>query len=252
MVVQSYICNELTWYRHHKFDLRFYWMVASVDPLIVLYHDGYVRVGNAAYDESDWSTTRQHLTTHTFLADEEKGTMNQLKQRLKEHYSEYKRDLSHITVDPVTHVRNQFKAAIAQTAAAFKDVTFGNDKDQLMTAENAYQFNGADFVIDNNLDVWYVEAQAGPGMEEEWDFRVDMHADLLRSMIDIVEEIQLKQEADPNANLFPLKNLGGWEVVYAGDWQYKYEGYKRPTEKAKCDIAHGIKSGSVRKEDLSS
>jgi hypothetical protein len=34
---------------------------------------------------------------------------------------------------------------------AFKDVTFGNDKKQLMTAENAYQYNGADFVIDNNL-----------------------------------------------------------------------------------------------------
>jgi hypothetical protein len=43
--------------------------------------------------------------------------------------------LKHIRVDPVTHVRNQFKAAIAQTAAAFKDVTFGNDKKQLMTAE---------------------------------------------------------------------------------------------------------------------
>lgn len=40
MVVQSYICNELTWYRSHKFDLRFYFMVASIDPLIVLYHDG--------------------------------------------------------------------------------------------------------------------------------------------------------------------------------------------------------------------
>lgn len=78
-----------------------------------------------------------------------------------------------------------------------------------------------------------------------------MHADLLHSMIDTVEEIQLKQETDPHANLLPLKNLGGWEVVYAGDWQYKYEGYKRSTEKAKCDLAPGVKSGSVRRKQVS-
>ena len=244
LIVQSYICNELTWYRNHKFDLRFYWMVASVDPLIVLYHDGYVRVGNAAYDETDWSSTRQHLTTHTYLADEEKGTMDQLEGRIREHYSENKRKLAHIHIDPVQHVRNQFKTAISQTAATFKDVTLGNDVGRRNKAENAYQHNGADFVIDNNLDVWYIEAQAGPGMEEEWDFRVEMHADLLRSMIDTVEEIQLKQEADPKANLLPLTKLGNWEIVYAGDWQYHYEGYQRPVEKSKCSLAPGVKSGS--------
>jgi hypothetical protein len=72
MIVQSYICNELMSNHHHKFDLRVYCAVLSIDLLIVAYHDGYVRVENANYDESDWSSTRQHLTTHTFLADEEK------------------------------------------------------------------------------------------------------------------------------------------------------------------------------------
>lgn len=78
-----------------------------------------------------------------------------------------------------------------------------------------------------------------------------MHADLFHSMIDTVEEIQLKQEKIPFANLLPLKNLGGWEVVYAGDWQYKYEGYQRPTEKAKCDLAPGVKSESAQRKKAS-
>jgi hypothetical protein len=152
MTVQYNICNELTCNHHHKFDLRVYWAVLSIDPLIVAYHDGYVHGENANYDKSDWSSTRQHLTTHTFLADEEKGTMEQLKSRIGQHYHDNKQMLKHIRVNQVTHVWNQFKAAIAQTAAVeFKDVTFGNDKKQLMTAENAYQYNGADFVIDNNL-----------------------------------------------------------------------------------------------------
>jgi hypothetical protein len=45
-----------------------------------------------------------------------------------------------------------------------------------------------------------------------------------------VKDFQLKQEADPNANLLQLEKVGGWEIVYDGEWQYKYQGYKRPAE----------------------
>jgi hypothetical protein len=73
-------------------------------------------------------------------------------------------------------------------------------------------------------------------MEEEWDFRVEQHKELWTTLIDAIEEVQLKQEADPNANLLPLEKVVGWEIVYASDWQYKYQGYKRPAEKPKCDL----------------
>lgn len=53
--------------------------MASVDPLIVLYHDGYVRVGNAVYNETEFNGPRtQHLTTHTYLSAEDKGTIEEL------------------------------------------------------------------------------------------------------------------------------------------------------------------------------
>jgi hypothetical protein len=55
-IVQAYICKELVWLQQQKFDFRMYWMVASVDPLIVLYHDGFVRVRDAAYNGTDFST----------------------------------------------------------------------------------------------------------------------------------------------------------------------------------------------------
>jgi hypothetical protein len=57
IIVQRYICNEMTWNRR-KFDVRMYWFVASLNPLIVLYHDGYVRVGNSDYSESDFTDTK--------------------------------------------------------------------------------------------------------------------------------------------------------------------------------------------------
>lgn len=127
-IIQEYVCNEFTWWKNKKFDLRFYWAVASVDPLIVLYHDGYVRVGNAVYNETEFGGPRtQHLTTHTYLSDEEKGTIEELQERVRYHYQQNRRRLKkRIKIDPFEHVRNQFKEALAQTVAAFRDVTFGN------------------------------------------------------------------------------------------------------------------------------
>lgn len=122
LIVQSYTCNELTWYHNRKFDLRFYWMVASIDPLIVLYHDdGCARVGGLAYNESDWSTTDQHLTYNTESVEEGLGTVDQFKQRIHEYYNEHSQELSHIHIDPVQHVRNQLKTAIAQDCGSLSE-----------------------------------------------------------------------------------------------------------------------------------
>jgi Tubulin-tyrosine ligase family len=255
-IVQAYICNELTWWGNRKFDLRFYWLVASLDPLIVLFHDGMVRVGNAKYDETDFSSTTNHLTTMTYLAEEAKGTVDELQDLVRHHYRKNYKTLKHIKVDPYTHIYNQFKASIAETVAAFSDVTFGNNKNQPMSAENAFGFYGVDFVIDNDLDVWYLESQKGPGMEEDHDFRVEMYRDLLRSAIDIVEEIQIKLEVDPKANVLPIRNLMNWDIVYiegaggvpGGDderWMYEYKGYKRSKKKKGCRLPGTNKAAHI-------
>jgi len=64
-IVQEYICNELVWSGGQKFDLRMFFSVASVDPPVVLYHDGYARVAGAAYSETDFSDTKKHLSELT-------------------------------------------------------------------------------------------------------------------------------------------------------------------------------------------
>jgi Tubulin-tyrosine ligase family len=70
-IIQQYVCNEMT-INKRKFDFRIFWIVASLDPLIVLIHDGYLRIGNSDYTEGDFSNTKAHLTTHTGLASEGK------------------------------------------------------------------------------------------------------------------------------------------------------------------------------------
>ncbi|CAB9497136.1 polyglycylase TTLL10 [Seminavis robusta] len=244
-IVQSYVCNELTWFNGKKFDLRFYWLVASVDPLIVLYHDGYARVAGAMYNESDWGSTGQHLTNHQFRKEmgqptDEDVLWDALWRRVREHYAANYERLSQLIVgdDPVRHVRNQIKEALSATVEAFKDSLTGKTEDTKVTTENNFAFYGSDFIIDADLDVYYLEAQSSPGLGQSLDFRIDMFRSLFRPMVNIVEEIADKQEKDAKANLLPIESLGDYEIIYAGDdWRYEFKGYKRRKDKKGCQLS---------------
>ena len=39
-------------YKEHKFDFRIYMLIASTDPLIVYYHDGFTRNSMVKYDRN--------------------------------------------------------------------------------------------------------------------------------------------------------------------------------------------------------
>jgi hypothetical protein len=238
-IVQAFICNELTWFGKRKFDIRVHWMVASIDPLIVLYTDGFARIGSAVYDETDLSSdTEKHRTAMTHLDAEMKGTMDEVKMLLDQHYQHNKAELSkRFKGDPYQHVRNQMKEAIAETVAAFKEKTFGNDTTTMLPTENTFSLYGADFVLDNNLDVWYLESQYGPAMIEDYDFKVTTHRQLLRTTFSVMQEIQDKIEANPNSSVLPLESdIEGWDIVYAEDWMYQYDDYQRLPTKQSCRL----------------
>ncbi len=51
-VAQKYVSNPLLLDKQNKFDFRIYMLVASVNPLIVYYHDGFLRVSLSRYDKN--------------------------------------------------------------------------------------------------------------------------------------------------------------------------------------------------------
>jgi len=204
--------------------------VASLDPLIVLYIDGYVRIGNAEYNEKDFSDTRNHLTTHTFLGEEGKASYTQLNDRILQHVEENPL-LKQSIPDPVTHVRSQFKESIGMLADAFKGETFST-KD--LSSEDAFEFYGADCVLDNDLDIWMIEAQDDTGLDEDHYFRLEMHHEIFYGMVLVLSEIWDKQAK--GLPILPLENTGKWEVVYADGWRFAYEGYERSESKKSCGL----------------
>ena len=238
-IIQQYVCNELTWNRR-KFDVRMFWFVASLDPLVVLYHDGYVRIGNSEYDETSFDNTVSHLTTHTGLGEEGKATFQDLGNRVREH-KRSSRELRKIQ-DPLQHLKNQFKESLGELVAGFKDLSFDVSK---LSAENGMGFYGADYVIDESLDVWLIEPQKGCGLDEDYNFRIEMHDQMFTGIVDVTEEIWQKQEE--GKPILPLENLGKWEVVYADGWHYTYEGYERSKNRKGCNGSNGGQAKTKKK-----
>jgi len=252
-IIQRYICNEMTW-NQRKFDVRMYWFVASLDPLVVLYHDGYVRVGNAAYSETSFADTTSHLTSHTGLGAETKANFRQFEEVLNKHHERnhrHHRGHHHKKQPkqqqqqqfpngntPVEHVRNQFKHSLGEMIEIMKDESFAvpnfEDNEPDISTENSFQFYCADFILDNDLDVWFIEPQNGCGLDEDYYFRLEMHASLFNGMVDILEEVGQKQEHQES--LLPLEKSGNWEIVYADGQVYYYDGYERSTNKEGCNV----------------
>ena len=59
ILIQTYIINPLLLNLHNKFDFRVYMLIASTNPLIAYFHDGFVRVSLFPYNKT--STTVNHL-----------------------------------------------------------------------------------------------------------------------------------------------------------------------------------------------
>jgi hypothetical protein len=65
IIAQKYISNPLL-VNGHKFDFRIYLLIASTDPLIVFYHDGFLRISLSKYSKN--STEKSTHFTNTALS----------------------------------------------------------------------------------------------------------------------------------------------------------------------------------------
>ena len=115
--------------------------VASMDPLIVLYMDGYVRIGNATHDE--------------------KASFAHFGEILRQHH-DADNELQKRIVDPITHVRNQCKESLSLFVDAFKNKTF--QRGSLMS-EDAFELYSADYIVDNDFDIWLLDVHDDKDMD---------------------------------------------------------------------------------------
>lgn len=198
--------------------------MASVDPLVVYYHDGSLRVSLNEYNDQVFASTHEHLTNlgHADTIENCTVSLEDFEIELKAHVAANpSRFPTAVASDPLGHIRNQAKLAIAELVAATRTVAFHGIRGNRTNMENYFSLLGGDFIVDEDLHVWMTEAQTSPGFGHETKVRKALYDRFIPSAIDIVTEIIEKQES--GLPIFPIMNTGDYELIYTDDYIYTYD-----------------------------
>jgi len=169
-IMQYSIYNPLL-LENHKFDFRIYMMIASTDPLIAYYHDGYLRMSLHEYNPD--STEKGVFLTNTAvsrplfaMAEQNRTyqglTVEEIKEKsywLYPQLHKYLEETGKVT-DPEwieNYLRTEVKKAMIHL------IRMGQDT--LVKKSSLHELYGVDFMMDENLDLWFIEANARPLVE---------------------------------------------------------------------------------------
>jgi tubulin polyglutamylase TTLL4 len=195
-LVQRYITDPLL-LEETKSEIRSYVLIASVDPLLVLYHDGTVRLTSLPFVCGDWANPLVHVT-NTYRqksADPErweargaamKWTLSALAREV------YARGL---TGDPAWLDTTLRPALITMVRAVIRALAAS-----LPRRRGAFQLLGMDCILSRDLeDIWLTEMQLGPGLSVDNPVKARLIPEMMQEAAAIVLEIRdrLRRGEDP-------------------------------------------------------
>ncbi len=169
-IIQDYVSNPLL-LNGRKFDFRMYMLIASSNPLMAFYHDGFLRVSLSNYDvnSDDKSVLMTNLALSGHYYDQAKeGNLHKgmdeealkvAQQWSFERLHEYLMQEGIVT-DPNwldNYLRPEFKKAMVHLLRLGSH-SFWQDS-------SLYELYGVDFMLDTNLNLWFLEANSGPGLD---------------------------------------------------------------------------------------
>jgi len=169
-IVQNYVHNPLL-LDGHKFDFRMYMLIASTNPLMAFYHDGFLRVTLAEYDVSsgEKKALLTNLALNKQIYDDVKGGnlykgMDEESLKLAQQWNfdrlqEYLLEKGIIS-DPNwldNYLRPEFKKAMVHLLR-LSSFSF-------LKHSSLYELYGVDFMLDEDLNLWFIEANSSPAIE---------------------------------------------------------------------------------------
>ena len=200
-IIQDYIQNPLLvrdiskpkseFIKGHKFDFRVYLMIASTNPVIAYYHDGFLRVSLYEYDvhsnEKGMHLTNTAQSSKVFkqAADQEIMGMNETElrnfqmwnfTRLADYLIHEGKIESRAWIDD--YLRPSFMHAMQHLIR----MTQGS----YIPTSSAWELFGCDFMIDENLGIWFIECNSGPSMVGTNEEKDRMLTKMLKDCFEIV------------------------------------------------------------------
>jgi hypothetical protein len=191
-IAQTYITNPLLLDFNNKFDFRVYMLVASTNPLIVYYHDGFLRVSLQTYDKNSHDKsvhlTNTHLSKDIFAEATEKNiTINGMNEEQLRDYQmwTFERLADYLykagkVKDPKwldNYLRPTFYQAFIHTARMSAHA-FWNES-------NVYEMFGLDFMLDDELNLWFIECNSSPQLIGTNPYKTQFLTKMLKDLFEI-------------------------------------------------------------------
>lgn len=206
-LIQRYIKNVLL-LDGKKSELRIYWLIASLDPLLVLmYPEGTARMTTQPYKLDDFANPLIHIT-NTYQQKKHGGydpdavlkwSFPQLEEYLVKEKSAPANFLGEV-------LRPRLRQCLAYSVRASIESLRKTPPSGLF-----FGLYGADFILDDQLTPWLTEIQKSPGLSQDEAVKRGVVLPMLKGAASIILEIlALKRKGQP---LSAISSTHGYEWV---------------------------------------
>jgi len=204
-------------------------LIASTNPTIVFYHDGFLRVSLKVYDKNSKDRTTHLTNTHlskAIFAQAKDGKYNgKTEAELRDYQmwtlpelEAYLFESGKVT-DPnwlANYLRPQFQRAFIHTVRM--------SEKSFWKGSNVFEMFGLDFMLDSELNLWFIECNSSPQLIGTSPLKTKFLVTMLTDLF----EIQYAYYKSRMHRVFQLFSKIDQEIVQEGmtnytNWQVEYK-----------------------------
>jgi len=190
-VVSRYITNPLL-INGHKFDLRVYVLVTSMEPLrIYVFKEGLARFASEVYSTHLGSkrTKYQHLTNYSINKKNGNYVGNEDPEAddvgYKWSLTAFCSHLASVGIDMDLLWSRIYDIAI-KTVLSGEAAMLGGIRKQGLHRNNCFQLYGFDILVDSDLKPWLIEVNLSPSLATDSPLDMTIKANLIADVLNIV------------------------------------------------------------------
>jgi tubulin polyglutamylase TTLL9 len=189
-VIQRYIRNPLL-LDARKSEMRLYWLIPSVDPLLVLmYREGTVRLNSKPFVLDDFDNTLVHVT-NVYQQKSHPGYDPSVV--LKWSFSDLERYLvQDLELAPENYIEGHLKPRLKRMLS-FVAKAAAPSLVQCPVKGLFFGLFGADVILDDTLHPWLTEVQKGPGLSFDDPIKRKVIPPMLNEAVSIMLEVQRRK-----------------------------------------------------------
>eukprot|EP00924_Labyrinthula_sp_SR-Ha-C_P004814 maker-scaffold_1-snap-gene-13.39-mRNA-1 protein AED:0.04 eAED:0.04 QI:81/0/0.5/1/1/1/2/0/645 len=201
-VIMEYISKPATIKSGFKFDFRSYLLVASTNPLLVFYHDGFVRKADVVYNPNE-SNKNAHIT-------------NAIGQSTKDHFFNFDQLSELLFNEPGSKFPKNFmtlKRPYLKKVTRFMFETIRTQENKIRKKNGRFHLFGVDWIVDSDQNIHLLEGNGFPLVSHYPG--IDLTPKIWNDMTDLVLRIHTKpNELSSKLTVRSNYQYNGWHLVY--------------------------------------